>query len=241
MGVDLLKRYRDQHKSVSHIFTIEIRQFTLHVLDLTHMGIERIDVGAFCGLQNVTRLMLSGNRIITPPPVCPLKCCLLELILDNNNTMKFSKIFLKGFRRLEKIHLDYNNIVQLPDVHWVQHTLQELRPNSNNISSLDALHTYAPFKSLVIIYIGFNQIRSFNVTLLHHLTRRTQLHLNSNKLTYIDDFRSYHIESINLAGNPWHCDATLSWMGEEDMPFEKALTCATPSCLHGMEIAEMSI
>ena len=66
------------------------------------------------------------------------------------------------------------------------------------------------------------------------------LWLNDNKLTHIDNVRSLDIKFIGLKSNPWHCDGELSWMGEEDMGFERGLTCATPTCLHGMAIADMS-
>ena len=184
--------------------------------------------------------MLRKNQITTPPPICPLKCCLENLIIDSNSILKISKNFLMGFRKLKVFDLSSNNIFQLPDLHWVQHTLQEIKANKNNLSSLDALHTHIPFKSLHYITLGMNNIQSFNVSLMRQLTRWTDFHLYSNKLSYVDDFRSYHIKSINLLGNPWHCDASLSWMGEEDMAFEKGLTCATPSCLHGMAIADLS-
>ena len=156
-----------------------------------------------------------------------------------NNIRKFSKDSLKGFRRLELLHLDQNGMVQMPDLHWVRHTLQNVRMY-RNISSLDAFHSNAPFKSLLYIDIGFNNIRTFIVTLLRQMTRQPKFIIHFNQLTYVDDFRGYHIESINLWNNPWHCDAKLSWMGEEDLVFEERLTCATPPCLHGMAIADMS-
>ena len=67
-----------------------------------------------------------------------------------------------------------------------------------------------------------------------------RLYLNGNKLTHFGDVRSLHISTINLSSNPLHCGEELSWMGEEDLGFERGLTCATPACLHGMAIADMS-
>ena len=61
-----------------------------------------------------------------------------------------------------------------------------------------------------------------------------------NILKHIDDFRSVYIMDINLRNNPWHCGAELSLMGEQDIDFERGLICATPTCLHGMAIGEMS-
>ena len=204
------------------------------------MGIERIAVGGFCCLTNLSCLMLVGNKLVSPPPLCPLKCRIVKLLLGMNNIRKFSKYFLIGFRRLERLHLDQNGMVQMPDLHWVRHTLQHIGVYRNNISSLDAFYSNAPFKSLLYIDMGFNNIRTFNVTLLRQMTRQPNFIIHCNQLTYVDDFRVYHIESIDLWNNPWHCDAKLSWMGDEDFVFEKRLTCATPPCLNGMAIADMS-
>ena len=75
---------------------------------------------------------------------------------------------------------------------------------------------------------------------LHHMPKLDYLGLHSNNLTHIDDFRSLCIKIIILGRNPWDCVAELSWMGEADMSFQHDLTCATPTCRHGMAITVMS-
>ena len=72
------------------------------------------------------------------------------------------------------------------------------------------------------------------------MPKLTILELNGNEITRVDDFRSFYAMQINLNGNPLHCGAALSWMGEEEMEFEKDLVCATPTCLRDMAIADMS-
>ena len=106
-----------------------------------------------------------------------------------NNIRKFSKDFLIDFRRLEQLHLDQNRMVQMPDLHWVRHMLQNIRMYRNNISSLDAFRSNAPFKSLLYIDMGFNNIWTFNVTFLRQMTRQRKFILDFNQLTYVDDFR----------------------------------------------------
>ena len=145
-----------------------------------------------------------------------------------------------GFSKLKKINLRRNHIFQPPDLQWVHGTLQEVIASENNIQSLDAFDTDTPFKYLFYVDMGSNNIRTFNVTLLCYLPQLKQLILYDNKLIHVDDFRGCYMGGINLKANPWHCDATLSWMGAEDMAFEKSLTCVSPPCVHGMAIANMS-
>ena len=76
------------------------------------------------------------------------------------------------------------------------------------------------------------------VTLTCDLTHYLNLH--ENNFTHIDDFRTLFKGLIDLRRNPWHCGEDLYWMGEEEMRFERGLTCASPPCLHGMAIADMS-
>ena len=209
-------------------------------LGLSHVGLEHIDVGGFCGLKNVSTLLMSRNHLTSPPPLCPLKCSLEKLHLSSNSIAQFNKDFLMGFRKLEDIILSRNQLIQLPDLHWVHDTLHSISASKNNIQSLDAFRTDAPFKYLNYIDMGNNNIRTFDHTILRHLPQLRNLYIHGNKLTHVEDFRSYYMGIINLGANPWHCDGKLSWMGEEDMDFEEFLTCASPSCVEGTAIASMS-
>ena len=72
------------------------------------------------------------------------------------------------------------------------------------------------------------------------------LYLCGNKLSTIDDFRMDYFGQIELVGNPWHCGPELSWIiswmdGEYIFSMgNPRLICATPACLQGTYITEMS-
>ena len=204
------------------------------------MGLEYIDIGGFCGLKNVSTLLMSRNHLTSPPPLCPLKCSLETLDLSLNNITYFHKDFLMGFRKLQKIILSHNRCIQPPDLHWVYDTLHRVVASYNNIQSLDAFRTDVPFKYLNYVDLGYNNIRTFNVSLLRYLPQLKKLYIQGNKLIHVADFRSYYMEFISLFQNPWHCGAKLSWLGEEDLAFEEFLTCASPPCVQGAAIASMS-
>ena len=111
----------------TYISNQNMASYIFQDLDLSFMGIERIAVGGFCGLTNVSCLMLVGNKLVSPPQLYLLKCCIVKLLLGMNNIGKFSKDFLIGFWRLELLNLDQNGMFQMPDLHWIRHTLQNIR------------------------------------------------------------------------------------------------------------------
>ena len=188
----------------------------------------------------VSELNLNCNKLTSLPQLCPLKCCLVNLLIAHNNITTLSKNFFNGFKKLNNINMTNNNLIVLPDLHWIKHSVFFVDASKTKIESLDALNTPSIYKRLQTIDVGFNAIRTFNISLLHHMPKLRYFNLIGNILNHIDDFRSVYIMDINLRNNPWHCGAELSWMGEQDMDFKRGLICATPTCLHGMAIGEMS-
>ena len=204
------------------------------------MGLERIEVGAFCGISNISTLNLDFNKLTSLPQLCSLKCCLVKLLIGNNKIVQLSRHFFKCFKKLQIVNLNNNNLPVLPDLHWIQHSVSNLKAGSNELHSLDALWTLEKYIRLRTINVYNNDFRDFNVSLLRHMPKLDYFLLSGNQLTHIDDLRGFDIRILNLRNNPWLCDEELSWMGEEDMELERGLTCATPTCLQGMVIADMS-
>ena len=204
------------------------------------MGLERIEIGAFCGIQKLSQLVLNGNKLTSLPQLYSMKCCLENLEVASNSISRLSKHFFKGFKKLKVINLIDNNLLELPDLHWIQHSVFNLMAKGNKIESLDALQTPGRYTRLEVIVMYKNDIHNFNVSILRHIPKLRNFDLSYNNLTHIDDFRGPHERFMNLNGNPWHCNAELSWMGEEDMFFERGLTCATPTCRRRMAISDMS-
>ena len=126
------------------------------------MQVRHIEDGALCGLNQVSELQLSHNNLISPPPLCPIKCCLKDLQLGNNLISNWSKTYFTGFKELKVINLRNNHIIQLPDLHWVQRTLTSITAVENHITSFDAFQTNVKFKCLGSIQFSNNDIQSFH-------------------------------------------------------------------------------
>ena len=212
---------------------------TLQKLGLALMNLEWIEGSAFCGVRNISELILNYNKLTSLPQLCPLKCCLVVLGIANNHISRLSKHFFKGFKKIRDINLNKNSLHVLPDLHWTQHSLFSLMADGNKIQSLDGLHTSGIYLELNYVEVPGNDIRNFNISILRHMPKLCSLGLHNNKLTHIDDFRSLYVQYISLGFNPWHCGVELSWMS--DMSFKiRGPTCATPICRQGMDIMAMS-
>ena len=203
------------------------------------MGIERIGIGAFCGVQQVSRLLLENNKLTSLPSLCPLKCCLMLLLLNNNDIGLVSNDSFKSLKKLREIYLSRNNLVQLPNLHWIRHSLVTFEASDNDIQSLDMIEPFGIFEVLNSFDVTGNNIRHFNVSILRQMPQLKWFYIPRNKISHIEDFRTLYDEQIYLSNNPWHCGAELSWMGEVDMNFERSLKCATPDCLCDRAIADM--
>ena len=204
------------------------------------MGLEHFDAGAFCNLRNISTLNLDTNQLQSPPELCLLKRSIVALLIADNNLSNLEKYFFEGYIKLKRIHLSNNKLVQLPDLHWIQHSITQIKASHNRIKSFDMFETDGLFEVLSYIHMGNNHIQTFNVDILRRMPKLRLLILNDNKLSHIDDFRIYYTEVIRMGANPWHCGTAFSWMGEDDMAFERGLVCETPACLQGIDIADMS-
>ena len=206
------------------------------------MGLEHIEENAFCGMKALLEVVLSYNRLSTPPEFSASKHSITMLFLDFNN-ISFDIDYFKGFRKLKTLYLNNNNLTYLPELYWIRNSLEEMCANRNKLRSLKALLTNGHFARLKVIDVGDNMISHVNInaSVMDHIPKLRRFDMYANKINGIADFRNYYVGYIGLMGNPWHCGPELSWMGEVDETFEGGLTCATPNCMRGRTIADMSI
>ena len=77
--------------------------------------------------------------------------------------------YLEGFKTLRVINLSRNRLFSLPDLHWIQHSLSSVFASSNGVLSLSAFDTSGVFEILRFIDVSQNNIRNFDITLMHHM------------------------------------------------------------------------
>ena len=86
-------------------FPFDDATIMLQELVLADMALKRVDVGAFCGICEISRLNLKHNQLTSPPQLCTLKCCLMDLHIGYNEISRLSKQYFRGFKNLKKINL----------------------------------------------------------------------------------------------------------------------------------------
>ena len=212
----------------------------LQKLYLPSKSLKHVEIADFCGLRQLLSLNLEENEFTSAPHMCSVKCSLEYLHLEGNKISRISKKYFKDFKKIRITDLNMNNIILLPDLHWVQHSLASVLVADNHVTSLEAFQTFNISQKLYYIDMGCNNIKSINATLLRHMPKLSRLLLYTNEIAHVDDLWSFNDIEVNLIDNPLHCGAALSWMGEKDLMLEHGFTCATPVCLQDMVIADMS-
>ena len=111
----------------------------LQDLRLSAMGLEHIDTGAFCNLHNISTLDLYSNKLTLAPELCVLKRSLVNLFLSDNKMSNFRRDFFEGYTKLKRIHLSNNKLINLPDLHWIQHSITHIKAAYNKNTHLICL------------------------------------------------------------------------------------------------------
>ena len=114
---------------------------------------------------------LDFNKLTSLPHLCSLKCCLVNLHIVNNNITRLDKHFFKGYKKLQVVDMNNNNLLALPDLHCVQYSLKTMKAGDNKIQSLDTLETSGIYTRLRYVAVSSNNIRNFNVFLLRHMPK----------------------------------------------------------------------
>ena len=204
------------------------------------MGLEHIEENAFCGMKALLEVILSCNRLSTPPELCASKHSITMLWLDFNN-ISFDLDYFKGYRKLKTLYLNHNSLTYLPELSWIRNSLEDLYADHNRLQSLETLLANGLFPRLEVIDVGGNMISDvkINASVMGHMPKLSRFDVYANEIAEITDFWNYYVGDIDLLGIQFHCGPELSWMGEGDETFELGLTCVTPNCMRGRIIADM--
>ena len=202
--------------------------------------LQETEPGAFCGLEILGTLDLRFNKLTEVTELTPLKLTLVKLFLTDNQLSRFPDDYFQGFVRLRYLDVGVNHLQAVPQVGWLPSTLLILGLRENNIASTEGSATQNPFNKLHEINLNDNQINAFDVKILRRMPKLMYLYLRRNSLTYLDDYRPFFSNTPIVSGNPFHCDVRMSWMSSIKGKFQHKPTCATPWCLKGKVILNMS-
>ena len=181
-----------------------------------------IDKLAFIGLPNLDTLRIHSTELSSPPPLDGIRQNLTTLKLKSNKLTSFPSAYFSGCDKLRVLVLSSNHLRTLPNVSSISDTLGLLDVNNNYLNDIGSLEDLV-FSNLQYLILNDNQIQHVNITRLH-LPQLHQLDLTTNSLQelghpkwlVLDGERAEGHHDIpaklNLAGNPWNCTASLSWI-----------------------------
>ncbi|XP_064470787.1 leucine-rich repeat neuronal protein 3-like [Ornithodoros turicata] len=201
----------------------------LEHLDLRMSGLSSLPDNAFEQLSSLNTLELSENEFEVVPTAG-----------------------LRSARGLKLLHFENNPVVTLTAESFEQVTAIEYL----HLSAMPSLTTveegtFVGMKSLKFLDLGHNPQLSF----IHpgafytdpadHSTPLETVYLGYNNLTSLGypDFNWCSIPVLDLRGNPWNCDCSMTWV--QTCRFHSELTvnlrCKEPADVSGLLISQLSV
>ena len=197
--------------------------------DLTHLlqleiggnGLQRVESGAFDKLKNLTNIQLPGNSIKSlPKSLFQNNPQILEINLGNNrltdipdlsgiamlnrlllprNQIRTVKVHSFGVQNILYVNLASNNIESF-NFSGLTYRVMDL---SNNLISRIELGSFGENSNISALLLSRNNISSINRTVFQGIDFISELHLQSNKLKWIEkgSFRDMDIERLYLFHN----------------------------------------
>lgn len=201
-------------------------------------------------------LSLSNNKISDIPAYAFLRLGnLSELQLNQNSIKDIKNMTFSGLRQVITLNLDFNPIEKIEYRAFAG--LQKLE--NLILSNADSNHTITEG----IIFQDVPSLQSLDLQgspsivsniqqssdLLRSLRNTEQLNLvNTSLKTLPIEIKTSlpHLKSLQLSGNPWHCDAELvelhKWIHDSPQMFkDSTIMCMSPTHLKGRLLQDVSV
>nr|XP_027195169.1 protein artichoke-like [Dermatophagoides pteronyssinus] len=192
------------------------------ILRAQHGNLTVLSTNDFLGFNHLEQLILHDNQIQTiSPSTFRSLSRLIVLDLSVNKLDNLPQERLIGLINLESLNISHNSLTELPlfanDLGKHLHTLDI---SFNRISRIESFGHLS--SSLKYLSLRHNMISWIANNAFQNMTSLTMIDLRQNFLTQISEtiFESIEVrlQSIMLAGNPFHCDCRLlsiyQWLEE---------------------------
>ena len=214
-----------KHLSLKSTHIVELPDFSelpasndLELLYLDGNDIGTISPQALAALSNspIGTFSIRETGVILPR-LAPALAAVRELDIFASS---LPSLYVPYLPSVEYVYIRRSDLTSFPDVTALNRSLEFLQINHcNHLDSVKMVDVLAPLEELDVLNIA------------------------NNKFTTITDLSVLlpTLDKLQLAGNPWHCDCGLQWMGTTSiqlLKFEQAM-CASPPHLSGTPLDQL--
>ncbi len=215
----------------------------LNTLDFQYNCLRDIEFGKLQTMHKLKYLYLNGNRLTEAPYLSAAEdtlqhvdisfnnlqslqgliistgtnckwSVLLRLLLGNNKLTHVTSDLLKQLPKLQRLYLNYNNIIDMPNLSIIGSSLIEVYLDHNHIKIIPH-NAVSGLKTIQKLVLTNNNIMAFPGGLLEGMPYLTLVELSRNNLTSFPLVRSglfYRYKALYLQDNPFNCDDNLCWI-----------------------------
>ena len=218
----------------------------LQLLVANECGLEKIELGAFNGLTNLTQLQIVGNSIKEILPGTFECMNILEnLDLSENSLQHLGIGVFSGLVNLKYILLSLNHLEYLhPDTFLGSPNLQNLKLDFNRGLQVPTDRNFINSKSLSHLDISDCNVRSVSVETFTNISALKYINLSNNKLRTVHVnilTKLPNLSQIYMKNNPLQCDCQLQevWRWCENRNIDTGTGYRRPHCHTPREVKEM--
>ena len=178
-----------------------------------------IHPAAFQGLRRLLHLTIYSHLLRVAPSLQFIGHSLLELDLSYSK-VEFEPNYFNHRYVMQTLTVHNNDLRELPNsLCMIAHSLETLDLHGNSITTLKPLYKIR-FIQLKWLFLFGNKISSVEPGALW-LPRLRAIHLDENHICQITDISTVSWgrnatgrskPQVNLNDNPWHCNASMSWL-----------------------------
>ena len=204
------------------ITTLNLTAATGHYPDMCKMKIESSSVNHIVAPTNpaesgnLKELRLNRANFPTPPDFGSVLAGQLEVL--NLSRVKITAVpirYFENYSSLIKLVMVSNSIATLTAEQLVGLSrLQLLNLRYNLLNSLPPVYQWLPYLQRLIV--DSNSITEIPIPLLENLPHLQVFNAAYNRIQTVPDQRHFinleNMTSIDLRGNPWHCDYHFHWI-----------------------------
>ena len=197
---------------VTHI----VKLSKLQHLDVSHNRIAELPGMGFA-TQSLIELKVGYNmlKVIDPMLLGGAEIWLLQwLNIEHNNIPSISESILRQMKCLQRLYLQYNILIEMPNLAAVGASLSDVDLSQNLISFVP--HEYVDgLSGLGILKLSYNRIEDFPFWRVEKMGNVSSLDLQHNEITGLQNLNSPSKTNalvVNLMNNPILCSGEICWL-----------------------------